>query len=376
MQDNSGNEIRLIVGGYELSGWDEASLDNAIDTPADSWSVTLFNPVYDQLPSSVASGKPVKFYYGNELVLTGIIDKISEAVSRHGRALQVSGRDLVGQLIDCSVPIFSGRQVTLDVLLNKYVKSGDLGSLFKSISIQDNSALKNKVSVEPGEALWDAINKAAQVTGQYVWLEADGTLKVGDPFANPYHIKTDLLLMYDGNDNNVLEAQYDEDVSNVYSEIKILSQDGNANHILSEGKTSTSYGFNRLKIVSLGDVETKAEADAALKKIQADNNLEAYSLNPTVKGWQIDNKVWSTGWYLNLKSDVLSRATAKWAVMGRTLKLSRSGGQTTELKLKRQGDWAQPLVHKDKQTKAAKKRHSKKKAEQQTEQTKKQGATA
>jgi prophage tail gpP-like protein len=40
--------------------------------------------------------------------------------------------------------------------------------------------------------------------------------------------------------------------------------------------------------------------------------------------------------------------------MGRTLKLSRSGGQTTELKLKRQGDWAQPLVHKEKQTKAAK----------------------
>jgi prophage tail gpP-like protein len=151
MIDSNNNAIRLIVGGYEISGWDEASLDNAIDTPADSWSVTLFNPVYDQLPNSVASGKPVKFYYGNELVLTGIIDKISEAVSRHGRALQVSGRDLVGQLIDCSVPIFSGRQVTLEVLLNKYVKSGDLGSLFKSISIQDNSALKNKVSVEPGK---------------------------------------------------------------------------------------------------------------------------------------------------------------------------------------------------------------------------------
>ena len=60
MQDNSGNEIRLIVGGYELSGWDEASLDNAIDTPADSWSVTLFNPVYDQLPSSVASSLPCR----------------------------------------------------------------------------------------------------------------------------------------------------------------------------------------------------------------------------------------------------------------------------------------------------------------------------
>lgn len=375
MRDETNTFIRLIVGGYELSGWDDASLDNAIDTPADSWSVTLFNPVYDQLPASVATGKTAKLYYGDELVLTGIVDNIDETVNRQGRGLQISGRDLVGQLIDCSVPIFNGRQVSLEELLNKYVKSGDLASLFKNVVIQDNAALKSKVSVEPSESLWDAINKAAQVTGQYVWLEADGTLKVGDPFASPYYVKTDLILMYDGNDNNVLDAHYKEDASNVFSQIKILSQDGNANHILSEGKTSTSYGFNRLKIVSLGDVETKAEADAALKKIQADNNLEAYSLNVTVAGWTIDNKVWATGWYLNLQSDVLSRATAKWAVMGRTLKLSRSDGKTTELKLKRQGDWAQPLVHKDKQTKAAKKRHSKKKAEQQAEKTKKQGAS-
>lgn len=375
MRDETNTQIRLIVGGYELSGWDDALLDNAIDTPADSWSVTLFNPVYDQLPATVATGKTAKLYYGDELVLTGIVDNIDESVNRQGRGLQISGRDLVGQLIDCSVPIFNGRQINLEELLNKYVKSGDLTSLFKNVVIQDNAALKSKVSVEPGESLWDAINKAAQVTGQYVWLEADGTLKVGDPFTSPYSVKTDLLLMYDGSDNNVLEASYKEDASNVFSQIKILSQDANANHILSEGKTSTPYSYNRLKIVSLSDVETKAEADDALKKIQSDNNLEAYSLNVTVAGWTIDNKMWASGWYLNLQSDVLSRATAKWAVMGRTLKLSRGNGQTTELKLKRQGDWAQPLVHKDKQTKAAKKRHSKQKAEQQAEKAKKQGAS-
>lgn len=359
MQDNQNKEIRLLVGGYELKGWDEATIDNSIDIPADSFSVTLFNPVYDQLPKSVSAGQTVQLYYDKQLVLTGVVDRISEAVSRQGRGLKISGRDLVGQLIDCSVPMFNGRQVNLEELVNQYIKKGNLSSLFKNVVIENNTTLRNKVSVEPSESLWDAINKAAASSGQHVWLEADGTLKIGNPFSAPYHVKTTLQLMFDGQQNNVIDAQYDEDVSKVFSQIKVLSQDSKAKHILSESSTKTAYPFNRLKLVSIGDVETKAEADAALKKLEGDNNLEAYNLKINVVGWTVDNKVWATGWYVNLHSDVLSRATAKWAIMGRTLHLSRSAGQTTELKLKRQGDWVQPLPPKDKTKHKKGKKHKK-----------------
>ena len=140
-----------MIGGYDLSGWDEATIDNSIDTPADSFSVTLFNPAYDQLPTNVAAGQKAQLYYDNQLVLTGIVDRLSEAVARHGRGLQISGRDMVGQLIDCSVPVFNGRQINLEELLNQYVKKGDLSALFPKIVILDNAALKNKVSVEPSE---------------------------------------------------------------------------------------------------------------------------------------------------------------------------------------------------------------------------------
>lgn len=359
IQDNKGTVIRIVIGGYEVTGWDDASFDSAIDVPADAFSVTLFDPVYDHLPETVAAGKAFQAYYGKELIMTGIVDRISEAVGRKGRGLQISGRDLVGQLIDCSVPIFSGRQVTLEVLLNKYVKSGDLGALFKNIELQNNAWLKNNISVEPGESLWDSIVKAAQVTGQHVWLKADGTLVIGDPFNDVEQLQTALTLMFDGDDNNMLDAQYDEDVTSVFGQIKILSQGADAQSILSESRSSTAYEYNRLKILSLGDIETKSEADTAIKKIKTDNDLEAYSLTTNVVGWLVDGKVWQTGCYINLQSDVLSRATAKWAVMGRTLELSRSSGQTTKLKLKRQGDWAQPLINKEKQSKASMKKKKK-----------------
>lgn len=354
MLDNQNKAIRLVIGGFEVNTWDNASIDSAIDTPADSWSFSLFSEDDLDLPASVKAGAKVQAYYGNELILTSVADAVDEACDRSGYGLKISGRDLAGQLIDCSVPIFNGRQVNLEQLLNQYVLSGDLGKLFSKFRIQNNSWLKNKISVEPGESLWDAISKAAMVTGQHVWLEPDGTLVIGDPFATPYQVKQPLFLMRSGDGNNVLEARYAEDISGVYSDIKILSQDTKGQHVLSTTSIETGFSHKRLKIISLPDAETKAEADAALAKIKKDNNLQAYSLMVKVQGWAVDDQVWKTGSYLNFETDRLSRATAKWAVLGRTLSLSRKDGKQTLLKLHRQGDWAQPLRHKEKTPKKKK----------------------
>lgn len=348
MQDNLGNEIKLVIGGIAITQWDEVSVDSQINTPAENWSLTLYQEDGLLLPESIKGGAKVQLYYADQIILTSIADSVSEGINRDGYGLQINGRDLAGQLIDCSVPIFNGKQVTLEVLIGKYILSGDLGSLFSNVKIQNNSWLKNKVSVEPSESLWDAIAKAAAVTGQHVWLDPDATLNVGNPFADPYQVQTPLrLIKPQNNTNNILSLKRDNDVSNVFTEFKVLSQDAKGQHILSEAKASTQYSFNRLKIVSLGDVETKAEADAALEKIKKDNDFEAHTLTVTVAEWMIDGKLWSTGWYVNLETNAISQATAKWAVIGRTFMLSRSGGKTTKLLLKRQGDWAQPLIYKD-----------------------------
>ena len=362
MRDNSNNEIRLVIGDVEISGWDNVTADSQIDTPADNWSLSLFREDGQPLPDSVHGAAKVQLFYNNEVILTSIADNVDEAVSRQGYGLEISGRDLAGQLIDCSVPIFNGRQITLEEMLQRFVKAGDLASVIRDVHIQDNSWLKNKVSVEPSESLWDAIAKAAQVTGQHVWLEPDGSLSIGDPFANPYKVQEALRLINPlDNSNNVLDLSYSNDVSGVFTQIKVLSQDGEAQSILSEATAQTQYSFNRLKIVTLGDVETKAEADAALNKIIKDNNLAAFGLTATVDDWTIDGRLWRAGFYVNVETNALSRATGKWAVLGRTFNLSRDKGKTTKLNLKRQGDWAQPLIHKEQQPKTKKKAKTAKK---------------
>lgn len=342
------SDLKLVIAGYEVNRWDNAIVDAAIDTPAAAWSLALFDEDDRVVPAEVTHGAKVQMYYKNELILNSVADAVEESVDRSGYALKISGRDLIGQLIDCSVPIFNGRQVTLDELLNQFLLKSELGALFTGIDVQDNSWLKNKASVEPGESLWDAINRTAQVTGQHVWMRPNGTLVIGDPFKNNTYIQTPLRLHRPDMANNVMNAHYSADISNAYSEIKVLGQNNQAQHILSTAHTSNRYPFKRSKIVNFADVETQAEADAAVQKYIKDNDLNAYGLTATVYGWQWDGMLWRIASYLNFESNRLVRASAKWAVMGRTFTLTRQDGFLTQLRMNRQGDWAQPLKHKDK----------------------------
>ena len=361
MQDNSGKEIRLIVGGYECKEWDDVTIDSQVDVPADAFSFSLYNPPLGHLPEAIKAGTTAEIYYGDELILTGIIDKLKESVSRAGRTLQLSGRDLAGQLIDCSVPINNSRQITLSTLIQDYVLASPLGTVIHGFRVQNDAWLKNKITVEPSESLYDAIAKAAQVTGQYIWMDEQGVMNIGNPFSQPQQPSQTLNLMFEDQKNNVISASYDEDVSNVFSDLKILSQDEKGQHILAETNRMTPYAYARLKIITMADVETQAEAQAAIDKVQHDNDLEAYTLTATVPDWVINGSVWKTTGQIHFNSDVLIRANAKWVVMGRTFHLTRQEGKTTELKLKRQGDWAQPLLYKEKEEKKAKEKRKRKK---------------
>jgi hypothetical protein len=116
--------------------------------------------------------------YHDETVLVGYDIHCAEKITVRD-LLQISGRDMVGQLIDCSVPIKNSRQVTLEILLQEFVVDERFLGLMISTGIMDNSWLKNKVTVEPGESIYDAISKAAQVTGQSVWFDYETIVQSG-----------------------------------------------------------------------------------------------------------------------------------------------------------------------------------------------------
>jgi prophage tail gpP-like protein len=348
LSDNTGQKIALVVAGVQCDLWDDVTVDLQIDVPADAWSMSLLNPPIGGLPASIQGGASCQLYYGNELILTGFIDRIKMRSDRGGLSINVSGRDMAGQLIDCSAPLVNAKQLNMIEIITTIM--GGAFSPISDMQIYSDDPLElfqSSVSIEPGESIWDALVKSAATRGQWVWFGATGMLMIGNPFATPLQVKQPIKLMYAGSDNNAISLEYTEDVSSVYSHIKLISQDDSANSLLAESVSKSPYPHPRLKIISMPDIANQAEAQAVLNKIQRDNDLEAYSLTAVLAGWTVDGQSWQQGVEVTVQSDVIPRANARWVVMGRTFRLSRADGKTTILELKRKGDWAQPLIYKE-----------------------------
>lgn len=378
--EQNNNSIELIVGGFVCTSWDSVSIDSDLEIPADSWSLTIFHPDQAVLPPQVQAGQVVTLHYRGQLVLKGVLDQLQESVSRSGRQMSLSGRDLAALLLDNSVNLGVQQQLSIIKASGSYFFADPVAKFFnQGILInfaQSDELVERIIAVEPAESLWQFLSKAAEIMGQYIWVDAQGVIQIGNPFKQKQPPVPLLLLKRDGQRNNVLSAQYTEDATELYSEVIVLGQDNQTqtSFYATATEPSTPEIFNgqdltpsaanqpnppefvgrtqritptpRRKIVLDSLADTAAQATQRAKKLMQDGQLSAYNLVVTVAGWTCPTgQVWTTGWTVQFETDVMSaRVSGDWVILGRTLELSRAGGKTTQLKLKRQQFWMQPVA--------------------------------
>lgn len=343
------SDLLIRVGGVECANWDDISIDSDIGIPADSFSFSWLNNSSAVLPAVVVEAATCEVWHSQDSntqqVLAGVIDSISQSYSRGSKNISIAGRDLAGQLLDCSAPIDHAQNLSLGEIVNRFVLSGDLASLPFKFNTPSQNWLKAKTGVEPSESLWDVIAKAAQSSGQYVWMAADGTLKIGNPFAVAQPSLTpQLIFNKQGDKNNVLMPDYRADISNAYSVIDSYGQTAKGKNFSAKA-TDSRLPFTRRKLTSDARADSQIEAQAFAKKTLQDGWLDAYQLSLAVNGWSWQGQVWQTGWAVSFSSDVMPRSAGDWVIYGRTLKLSRTNGKTTELRLRRKASWMQPPKH-------------------------------
>lgn len=342
-------EMTLHIDGVVCSTWDDLTVDSDIGVPADAFSFSWFDAEQDVLPDYVKAGSKCTVTCNGKTVLTGILDRIGQRVGRTGLTTNLSGRDLAGQLIDCHAPIDAATNLSLSELIKRYVTGGDLASLAITIGKVQSDWLKGKTGVDIGESIWDVLSAAAQASGQYIWLSADGALMIGNPFDVPQPAVKPKLYLYNDDryeQNNVLDADHQYDISNAFSTMEIVGQNDKGGNFKARANSDRSP-LKRHRIISDGRSDTQSEAEKFAAKAMADAWLEASDLTLPVSGWTYQGQPWATGWHVSFDSNVLPRAVGEWVIYGRTMQLSRSNSKTTELRLKRREDWMQPVKYAD-----------------------------
>lgn len=331
--------VDVRVGQAVQSGWTQYSIDSHMLTPADAWSASIAAPGI-AMPTGIEPGSRAEVRIGGELVMNSTLDDVNLSTDKSGMRLDISGRDAMGVLIDCSSAVFTGSMLTLDEIVAKIVRP--LG--ITRIRIEaEKTALRDRVSVEPGDTAWESLRRAAEAAGLWSWVDPDGTLVVGGPKYSAEPVG-ELVLRTDGKGNNVLSLAERRSIHSRYSDVTVLGQchasgqkEGSPHvRVTVKDPSVTVY---RPRIVVDHEAVTPAIARARARKVISDSRVNAYELVATVAGHRSSTGVlWMPGQRVKLVSQAHS-IDAIFFIMGRRFTCDKSAGQRTRLVLKEDGAW-------------------------------------
>ncbi len=334
------DSVSVLIAGRSHSEWTSYSIDSDLLVPADDWEVRLARPT-GAMPSGVASGAAVEVRVGNDTVLKGYVDTIRRKTSKTEKSLMIRGRDYAAILRDCSAPIFTARQVTLDEIVANIVKP--LGITKIRIDTSHASPTWDKITVDPGDTAWDALAHAAEGEGLWPWFDPDGTLVVGGPNYNAAPVAS-LVLRENGSGNNVEWFDEDNSIAERYSDVTVLGQQHGTR--TTTGKNSikvtvkdTAVSVYRPKVHVDHDAPNLAAAEARARKIISDSALHAHTLRAQVKGHRTsDGVLWKPGQRVRVLWEEYG-IDAMYFLMARRFNGGRQGGAYTTLTLKEDGVW-------------------------------------
>ena len=157
------DRISLLVNGSLYSGWKEVSFGRSLKTLCGGFTVSLTDKWLGQSkPWPILPGDKCTFLIDDDEELSGYVDDFNPSFDESARTLSVTGRDITGDVVDCSVENpTTYRNVKLDRLVELIAKpfgisvtaAVDVGKPFPSWTIG------------PGENAFDAIDKAARERG-------------------------------------------------------------------------------------------------------------------------------------------------------------------------------------------------------------------
>ncbi|CUJ55441.1 phage baseplate assembly protein [Achromobacter sp. 2789STDY5608621] len=335
--------VSLLIGGRVHGKWTRYSVESDMTRPAAAWNVQLGLPD-GELPAVVQPGARVEVRVGADIAMTGSVDDVDDDVGGRTATLFMSGRDGASILVDCSAPIFAAKEMSLDQIVKSVVNP--LG-ISKVRVDPRGKGVAEKVSIEPGDTAWDALEKAAQANGLWPWFAPDGTLIVGGPDYDAPPVAS-LVMRHDGKGNNVSRLRRSASIARRYSEITILGQAHGTSSADGQNAMRTvvrdpDVKVYRPKILTVSDAISGESLSQRGKKELADGRLDGLTYQAEVRGHRTSGGVlWTPGQRVHLE-DERRGFKGMLFLMARTFRGGSGTPTTTTLILKEDNVWI-PVV--------------------------------
>jgi len=341
----SRSEILLVVGTSAWANWTSYEVSAQFETPSDGWRVEARNPTSTQL-AELLPGVAVVLMIGSTTVLQGRLDRRELRRTRDGgTVVTLSGRDLAGQLVDCSPPTsWAWRNVSLATLAEKAL--ADLGLTATVAAHADAQRSLAWAKSEPGESYWQVIERYARKARLMPWTTPSGELRLDRPdyTSSPVASLVNAITAPRKRDTNVLESVYVDDISSRYSTITVLGQakgtdslfGASAAHLRGEATDSVlaDRGLARNLVMDDGDLRSSSEATQRAEWEISHRRYQGESLEYVVQGHgPTADEVWQLDTMVDVY-DELAQISASWWLAGYRLLRDRRLGTRSALTLR------------------------------------------
>lgn len=335
---SSPDRVEIRIGGQLQADWTSYDVDSDLMTPADAWSVTLSQRELT-VPATVEPGASVEVRVGGELVITGQLDERRHRVDKAAHTLELSGRDGAAVLLDCSAPILSVQDLTLEAIIAKVVRPLGITRVRVDADVQIQ---RDRVSTEPGDTAWSALQRAAEANGLWPWFTPDGTLVVGGPdYAAPPVAQLSLRRSGSG---NLLSLTERRSIAERYSEVTVLGQahavgDRPGRAAVKAVVQDEGVPVHRPRVLIDHEATNETIARARGRKFLSDARVRGYDLQATVAGHRhAAGGLWAPGQRVHVVSEPHG-IDGVYFLMARRFSGGRDRPTVTTLTLREDGAW-------------------------------------
>ncbi len=328
------DEVSIKVGGQSISGWTGVTIEQAIDNCADAFSISApFDPDRKDLRERFKpfGYQPCEVYIGDDLIITGRIEKVEPSQSETEQMITVQGRNKTGVLVDCYID-------EVGYQYDGYALSTVIIQITKKYGIEvwaenDTDPIP-ECAAEPGQKIFDFLAKLSESFGLFLSSNEKGWLVLSYP---PKAAEIPVASIVAGQSPYIGgSASYDGSIR--FSRYKIIASNYGAKPQadVADDPMKDIHGelIYRHSVEAIeGTVPKKKKTTAEHKRALA--LARSASINVTVSGWRDGNgALWKKGSTITLLAPALMVYTeTAFVVAGVTLKIDESDGRIADLRL-------------------------------------------
>lgn len=378
------NQVKLLLDGSEFANWKTCEITSELNTLARAFTVSVTTKIPDgrKVLEFFRPGKAVQVQIGQDVVLTGWIDKTPASYTATDVTVAIEGRSKTEDLIDCC-PVPAGETISFDdgrwpahlqapttgTLIScpgttatewkeqatdaiiAHLAGGYGVRFYSEVNLKD----KQNFTITPTDKILDALKTLTKGKDIVFTDDANGNLvavkKASTEAAKT--VKTPLVL---GSvnlsgvtvDGNILRGQASFDGTKLFSQYQVIGQPKgttSAHGSKLNSKPATKSGIYDIGRRRITCEKAKGQAGASDCSKEADGNQkfaenEFFKTTYTVQGWRdTDGKLWRVNTLVRLQDELLHYAEygksdgTLYLITRVKFSLSNDAGMTTELEV-------------------------------------------